>query len=290
MDRLDQLFAEFLRERVYLRNVSPKTRLWYETAWKAFRREHPDGDGFTRPVLQRFVLGLRERGVRPVSVNTYLKAMNAFGRWLHAEGHASERVALPPLKTPRRLVPTLDAAALRGLLRYRTRGFRECRTLTVVATILDTGCRIEELLDAAVSAVDLENLLITVRGKGDKERKVPFSFELRKLLFRYLQQRERRGLRSPFLFPSLSGAKWSQRNALRSYYLLQRKAGLPTKSGFHRLRHTFSTEYLRAGGDVVRLSRILGHAHISTTMRYVHLLTEDLQRPHQTLSILNRLR
>ena len=48
--------------------------------------------------------------------------------------------------------------------------------------------------------------------------------------------------------------------------------------------------HVRAGGDVVRLSRILGHSHISTTMRSVHLLTEDLQRPHQGLSILNRLR
>jgi integrase/recombinase XerD len=92
------------------------------------------------------------------------------------------------------------------------------------------------------------------------------------------------------VFPSLSGGKWSQRNALRSYYLLQANLNLPSKSGFHRLRHTFATEYLRAGGDVVRLSIILGHSEISTTIKYLHLLTEDLQRPHQGLSILNRLR
>ena len=68
-----------------------------------------------------------------------------------------------------------------------------------------------------------------------------------------------------------------------------KRLGLP-KSGFHLLRHTFATSYLRNGGDVVRLSIILGHTEVSTTMKYLHLLTEDLQRPHQGLSILNRLR
>jgi integrase/recombinase XerD len=56
------------------------------------------------------------------------------------------------------------------------------------------------------------------------------------------------------------------------------------------MRHTVATRYLRNSGDVVRLSILLGHSEISTTMKYVHLLTEDLQRPHQSLSILNRLR
>src|SRR6266850_2507003 len=63
-------------------------------------------------------------------------------------------------------------------------------------------------------------------------------------------------------------------------YVFLRELGLP-RSGFHLLRHTFATQYLRAGGDVVRLSIILGHSEITTTMKYLHLLTEDLQRPHQ---------
>ena len=80
-----------------------------------------------------------------------------------------------------------------------------------------------------------------------------------------------------------------QRNALRAHYALLRRLEIP-KSGFHRLRHTFATSYLQNGGDVVRLSRVLGHSQITTTMRYLHLVTTDLQKPHQQLSILNRLR
>ena len=97
------------------------------------------------------------------------------------------------------------------------------------------------------------------------------------------------GVPGEWMFPARDGGKWHQRNALRSYYVLLGRLGLP-KSGFHRLRHTFATEYLKHGGDVVRLSKILGHTEVSTTMKYLHLVTADLQALHQRLSILNRLR
>jgi len=145
------------------------------------------------------------------------------------------------------------------------------------------------VLNTRVTDFDLDNLLLTVYGKGRKERRVPFSIELRKVLFRFGQFKERSEITSPLMFPAREGGKWEQRNALRSHYCLLKRLGLP-QSGFHLLRHTFATQYLRAGGDVVRLSIILGHSEISTTMKYLHLLTEDLQRPHQSLSILNRLR
>ena len=93
---------------------------------------------------------------------------------------------------------------------------------------------------------------------------MPFSVELRRVLFRYLQTRERLGINDPLMFPSDGGGQWNQRNALRSFYLFQKRLGLQ-RVGFHRLRHTFATEYLRNGGDVVRLSRTLGHTQITTT-------------------------
>jgi integrase/recombinase XerD len=130
---------------------------------------------------------------------------------------------------------------------------------------------------------------LTVVGKGDKERRIPFSIELRRILFRYGQARERIGVPGDLMFPSDRGSEWNQRNALRSFYLFQRRLGV-TRVGFHRLRHTFATEYLRNGGDVVRLSRTLGHSQITTTMRYVQMLTADLQRAHGRCSPLTRIR
>jgi integrase/recombinase XerD len=101
--------------------------------------------------------------------------------------------------------------------------------------------------------------------------------------------KERAEVTSPLMFPSRDGGRWHQRSALRSHYCLMKRLGLP-RSGLHRLHHTFATQYLRNGGEVVRLSIILGHSDVSTTMKYLHLLTEDVQRPHQALSVLGRLR
>jgi integrase/recombinase XerD len=117
---------------------------------------------------------------------------------------------------------------------------------------------------------------------------VPFSPELRKRLYRFEQLKAKKGLRSEFVFAGFGGARWEKRNSSTSLYLLQDKMGLE-RFGWHRLRHTFATNYLRQGGDIVRLSMVLGHTKITTTQRYLHLLTEDLSASHQKVSILNRL-
>ena len=80
---LGQLFDQFLRERTYVHNVTSKTRDWYESAWHAFKRSWPQlhpATEITKADLLAFVVHLRERGVKPVSCNTWLRAMNAFCR------------------------------------------------------------------------------------------------------------------------------------------------------------------------------------------------------------------
>jgi integrase/recombinase XerD len=296
MDRLDRLFEQFLRERTYVLNVTPATREWYECAWKAYKGSRSDESDRALSValigkadLQQFVVHLRERGVRPVTCNTWIRAMNAFCRWLHEQGELPAPVKLAPQRLEKRIIRTHDQVAIRSLLNSRPKTFPHWRVHALIASILDTGCRIDEVLSARVADFDYDSLLLTVFGKGRKQRRVPISTELRRVLLRFEQFKERSEIRSELMFPARDGGRWEQRNALRSYYCLLKRLGLP-QSGFHLLRHTFATQYLRNGGDVVRLSIVLGHTEVGTTMKYLHLLTEDLQRPHQGLSILNRLR
>jgi site-specific recombinase XerC len=135
MATLDSLFQQFLRERTYLKNVSPKTRVWYETAWKAFKGTQPQGlsdadvnaGSLTRNHLTAFIVTSRDRGLRVVTVNTWLRALNAFCRWLHEEGVLRERVKLQPLRVEKRFVKTLDDAALRALLTFKPVGYPQWR-------------------------------------------------------------------------------------------------------------------------------------------------------------------
>jgi integrase/recombinase XerD len=310
---LDSLFARFLKERKYLRNVSPRTIHWYEIVWSEFIRSatrsltHPSD--ITLDDLQQYVYVLRERGVRAVTCNSRVRALNAVLRWMHERGDLPSRLHLRPPKAEQRLIETLPNESIRVLVNYRpptwvtrseqhrdgprrgAKAFALWRVHALVCTLLDTGCRIQEVLDSRLDDYDFDDLLLTVIGKGDKQRRVPFSIDLRRILYRYVEQRERLGVprTEALMFPEHHGGPWDQRNALRSFYVLQRRLGLK-RVGFHRLRHTFATEYLRRGGDVVRLSRTLGHTQITTTMRYLHLLTEDLTLEHAKVSVLSTRR
>jgi len=90
---------------------------------------------------------------------------------------------------------------------------------------LDTGLRISEVLHLRCADVDFNNLILKVFGKGQKERLVPFSPELRKRPYRFDQFKESKGVRSPFVFAGFGGARWEKRNSATSLYLLQRNWG-----------------------------------------------------------------
>ena len=130
MDALSTLFARFPRERSFLKNVTPKTVIWYETAFQALTRTVvvSGPDDLSKSVLQDFIVGLRERGLSPVSCNTYGKAINAFLAWLHTEEHLAEALSLPPRRTEKRVVRTLSDEHLKRLLGFspkrRRRGVR----------------------------------------------------------------------------------------------------------------------------------------------------------------------
>ena len=113
---LGTLFEQFLKERVYLKAITPKTKLWYLTAWKAFEASQTNDGEFrlTKTRLQAFVVLLRDRGLKPRSVNTYLQALNAFARWLHEE-HEQPTTHLQLLRTEKRVLATLSAQKMRQL-------------------------------------------------------------------------------------------------------------------------------------------------------------------------------
>ena len=124
-------------------------------------------------------------------------------------------------------------------------------------------------------------------GKGKKERLVPFSFELRKLIVRYMQRTPKAAV---YVFCTRQGAKLSYHNLNRDYRRLCVKLGIEKEGSFHRLRHTFATNYVRSGGNILYLSRVLGHTTLQMTKRYVGIEVDALREAQMRTSLMSRLR
>jgi len=266
--------AQFIKERQYLSNVSPATVEWYKQSLRWLGTESPTADD-----LKAFVMRMRESGLKPTACNNRIRAVNAYLKWAGSPYRASR------LKEPQYVLPTFTAPQVKKLILWKPKGFYARRLHVLVLILLDTGCRISEVLDLHISDCDLDNLLLTVTGKGQTQRKVPFSFELRKHLFRYT--REFCPHPHMLVLSTRKGCRLDRhvmaRDVRRLCYSLSFDPPVRT---LHAFRHTFAVNYLRRGGSVFHLQKVLGHSSLEMTRRYANLMTEDLQAIHQRVSLL----
>jgi integrase/recombinase XerD len=268
-------FEQFIKERIYLKNVSPRTVEWYREAFKWLGKFPLTDDG-----LKEFVIAMRQAGLKPVSCNGRIRVANAFLKWLGSP------LKLPRLKEEEKIPANFHEKDIARLLSWKPTTATGRRLHTFVCTLLDTGVRADEALSLRVPDVDLDNLLLTVCGKGNKQRRIPISRELRKILWRYLQTHD-----SNLLFCTRDGTKLGRRDMLRDLKQLCRKVGFaPPERTIHALRHTFALNYIRRGGSQFHLMKILGHTSMEMTRKYVSLQTEDLQAVHNDLSMLSARR
>jgi integrase/recombinase XerD len=284
---MELLYKQFIREKQYLSNVSHRTTAAYQWAWKAFEPALSGRICVTKADILQRVEELREQGLTAVSINTYLRSVNAFCHWLFTEGHSQSHLKIPRLKEEQNVLSTFTQDQVARLVNFRAATMTEKRTHLMACLILDTGLRISEVLSLSRAAdVDLHQAVILVRcGKGGKSRVVPMSQQLRRLLFRFNQQH--RPSYGDLLFYANDGEPLDQRNALRDFKFLCSKLGISgVRCSFHTLRHSFALAYVKNGGDVFRLQRILGHAKLEMSRRYVNLNLADLQDVHQRFSLL----
>jgi len=253
------MFTEFLKSGVYLRNWSPKTVKIYERTFKSYGSEP-----ITKASLDAWIIRMREKGLTPGGCNVYIRCMNAFCEWMFLEGKTTERLKLKLFHVNPPPVTVLEPTDIRRLMTTLPKRSSYLRVSTLCMLLLDTGLRIDEALQLTRESIDLDNLLVTVRGKGNKVRRIPFSPEMRKHLYRYMARVNR-----PFVFGTATGTKMSYRNARRSIGLCFKTAGVTKHVHPHLLRHTFAANYMRNNGNVYQLSRLLGHASVVTTERYL---------------------
>lgn len=285
--KLSPRFEQFIREKQYVTNVSPCTLRWYRQALRWFPSEHP-----SQPELQEMVIRMREKGLKETAVNSYITCFNSYLHWDSGTerpcGAGCTHPHLKKLKAPQNVMPTFTETQVKLLVKWRPQGKYDRRFHTLMLFLLDTGCRISEALTLCVNNIDFDNLLVTLDGKGRKQRIVPFSVDLRRALYRHIKENEL----GPYdrVFGTSRGTLWDRHNVIDWVKRTCRELGFePPARTLHAFRHTFAVNYLRRGGGTFHLQKSLGHSTLDMTRRYANLTTDDLTAVHQKVSLLRTL-
>lgn len=255
------------------------------------------GKGFEtaeRADIEAYLIHCDAQGLAKATRARRLSALKQLYRFAFEEGWRADHPALQ-IKGPgkdKRLPKTLDHQEVDRLLSAaKTTGRTEherARNACLMELLYATGMRVSELVGLPASAARGDPQMLLVTGKGDKERMVPLSSDARSALITWLALRdaaeekakvEQRKTPSRFLFPSTSSQGHITRH--RFYGLIKEIAvtgGVsPAKVTPHTLRHAFATHLLEGGADLRAIQTLLGHADISTTEIYTHVLDERLK-------------
>jgi integrase/recombinase XerD len=252
--------------------------------------------------LRRFMASVQEnQQLSRTSIFHIWKSIRAFYKWTSSEGLSErpDKLLTKPRYAYREIQP-LSEAEIKALLKAidRTKpseGKRKPFTMprstahrdrAIIMLLLDTGLRASELCRLTVKDLDLQSGTITVRpfmsGIKSRPRIIPFGNVTKKALWRYLAVRNTE-YKGDELFFSREGHPMDRNSLRKLLNRLGERAGVPNVHP-HRFRHTFAIQYLRNGGDVFTLQRILGHATLSMVQHYLALADADAQSAHRRAS------
>ena len=272
--------ADFLRH-LRERNASPHTVKAYSGDLAIFAayagsRGWKDIDHIT---VRGFLSQLYEKGLSKTSVARALAAVRSLYRWLARDGiveqNPAKLVSTPklPKKLPR--VPTIEEmnSVLDGQMPDAA-AFPE-RDLLMLELLYGCGIRNSELTGINVDDIRLSAEAILIRGKGKKERYVPFGGSAKSALVVYLRERQKTlgeiRKNTPALLINRRGGRLTTRSVGRIVKKIAVAKGLSPDVHPHTLRHAFGTHMLEEGADLRAIQELLGHERLATTQRYTQL-------------------
>lgn len=235
-------------------------------------------------VIRSFIAGLMEKGMAPASVNQKISSLKSFFKYLVrnelVEVNPAQKIRGP--KMPKRLPSFVDVEQLDkiGSIEGKKTEFENVRDQLLMAIFYQTGIRRAELINLKETDVDIYNLQLTVLGKRNKERVIPFSLELKRNLEDYLLVKETQGLNDPHLLVTLKNKPLGPSLVSITVKNLLGDVTTSKKKSPHVLRHSFATHMLNNGADINAVKELLGHANLLATQIYTHNTIEKLKKSY----------
>jgi site-specific recombinase XerD len=237
----------------------------------------------------------QDRGLSGHTINCYARSLRVFFSWLVREeiidANPFDRVKIP--RVPQKVMPTFSDSQLKCLLdsipTKRAEGYRD---YTIIMTLLDTGMRVSELCNLKLVNVNLEDGMVKVLGKGNKERLIPIGKQVQRCIWSYVARcrPEPAGPHCDFLFLTREGRPLTKDRVEVIVEHYGEKAGVSgVRCSPHTFRHTAAVRFLRNGGGVFSLQRLLGHSSLEMTRHYCELADVDVKTDHITASPVDNL-
>lgn len=227
--------------------------------------------------IRSFLAELHERGLKKSSMARKLAAVRSFFQFGVTRGWLDENPARV-VATPRqeRRVPSFlsEEEMAEFLAMPATERPLDLRDRALLELLYATGIRVSELVGINVEDVNFRERLIRIRGKGKKERLVPFGRIAEERLLAYLRRREellKKRVEERALFLNNQGRRLTPRSIQRLIDKTIRRAALKKKISPHSLRHSFASHLLSRGADLRVIQELLGHESLATTQKYTHL-------------------
>ena len=271
-----QQYLSYLRHE---RGLSPRTIIAYQRDLRHLIAEL-ERHAIASPALvnehhvRALVARLHRQGTGARSLQRLLAAVRSFFRWLMKEGHAGSNPA-SAVRAPRqqrRLPATLDADAVSRLLDFTATSTLAKRDKAMMELFYSSGLRLSELAGLRWNQVDPGSRMLTVTGKGNKTRMIPFGRVAAEALAEWRKVRlDFAAFEEPVIFVSRQGRPISMRNIQSRIRYWARRQGLPQDVYPHLLRHSFASHMLESSGDLRAVQELLGHSDIATTQVYTHL-------------------
>lgn len=292
---MQALIGRYMHHLEFERNASPHTLRNYHSDLEQFR-QFVAGANAEQTVLisqidpliiRSYLSHLHQKERKKTSVARKLSALRAFFKFVCREqalpGNPAAEVSSPklPKTVPRVMSEEETNTFLDRLAREAELGEPAVlRDRAILELLYASGLRVSELVSLNLESVQMSERMLRVRGKGRKERVVPFGSKAENALTQYLPAREKilqqARLKSSALFLNHRGSRLTTRSVGRIVKKYVAAMGPNTSVSPHSLRHAFASHLLTEGADLRAIQEMLGHASLSTTQKYTQVSIQQL--------------
>ena len=277
-----ELFLEYkaVEEGLNIKSTIPD----YKDDFKVFLKYFPNiktVDDLNDELIDNFIYEQSLNDLKSSTISRRISTIKNFFLFLENEKIATNLVKEVILPKKEKHIPTfLSIDEIKNLLSvFNETKPTEYRDKTMVLVMYSAGLRVSELINLEKRSINFEEKLITLKGKGNKERFVPLNYIALEYLNNYLSQNKNNKVfsKSKYLFINKKDGK----PLTRQYFFVElnkyaKRAGIDKKISPHTLRHSFATHLLENGADLRVVQELLGHSKIETTQIYTHLSTKKI--------------